>query len=71
MGNAEQASGLMTLQEGASFLRLKTATLRAWRQQRRIAVVKLGRKVFVRRADLENLIANSVVPAALSRGNEG
>jgi hypothetical protein len=52
---------LMTLNETAKFLRLKISTLRAWRlNKRNLAFVRLGRKVFVRRADAEALIAANV-----------
>jgi excisionase family DNA binding protein len=54
-------TGLMTLGETARFLRLKVSTLRAWRlQKRNLPFVRLGRKIFVRRADAEALIAANV-----------
>ena len=54
---------LLTIPEAAALLRLKPSTVRAWLLKRRIAYVKLGRRVFLRRADVEELIAQSVVPA--------
>ena len=52
---------LMTLSEAARFLRLKISTLRAWRlHKRNLPFVRLGRKIFVRRADAEALIAANV-----------
>jgi excisionase family DNA binding protein len=54
---------LLTLPEASSLLRLKTSTLRAWVLRRKIPYVKVGRLVRVRRADIECLIAASVVPA--------
>jgi excisionase family DNA binding protein len=54
-------SGLMGVKEAANFLRLKISTVRAWILRRKIRYVKLGGRVFLRKADLENLIAESVV----------
>jgi excisionase family DNA binding protein len=54
---------LLTVSEGASFLRLKPSTIRAWILGRRINHVKLGGRVLLRRCDLENLIVESLVPA--------
>ncbi len=56
-------SELLTIPEAAALLRLRPSTLRAWLLRRRIAYVKLGRRVFLRRADCEGLIAASLVPA--------
>jgi excisionase family DNA binding protein len=58
---------LLTLQEGASMLRLKVSTLRAWILHRKIAYVKLGGRVFLRKGDCEALIATSLVPAREDR----
>jgi len=54
---------LLTIPEGSTYTRLKPSTLRAWILRRKIAYVKLGGRVFLRRGDLERLIAQSVVPA--------
>ncbi len=56
-------SGLLTLAEASSLLRLKVSTLRAWVLRRRIPYVKVGRLVRLRRADVEALITASLVPA--------
>jgi excisionase family DNA binding protein len=56
-------SGLLTLAEAASLLRVKVSTLRAWVLRRRIPYVKVGRLVRLRQSDLSALIAASVVPA--------
>lgn len=61
---------LLTLQEGASMLRLKVSTLRAWILHRKIAHVKLGGRVFLRKSDLEAMIAASVVPAREDRNGQ-
>lgn len=55
--------GLLTVAETARLLRLKVSTIRAWLLRRKIPYVKLGSRVFVRRGDLENLLAASLVPA--------
>jgi excisionase family DNA binding protein len=54
---------LLTIPEGAMLLRLKVSTIRAWVLQRKLPHVKLGRRVFLRRSDIESLISVSVVPA--------
>lgn len=62
-------SELMTLTEASDALRLKPATLRAWRLQRRVLpFVKIGKKVFVRRCDVDSLIlANLIPPQTLAK----
>jgi excisionase family DNA binding protein len=57
------SSDLFDIEEAASFCHVKPATMRSWVLKNRISYVKLGRRVFLRRADLESLIANSVVPS--------
>lgn len=54
---------LLTVGEAAAFLRLKPSTIRAWILHRRIAHVKLGGRVFLKKSDCEALITASVVPA--------
>ena len=56
-------NGLLTIAEAASLLRLKPSTMRAWILRRKLAYCKVGRLVRIRRADVEALIAESVVPA--------
>lgn len=64
-------SGLLTVAEAASLLRLKVSTLRAWVLRRRIPYVKLSRRVFFRRSDLDALITASLVPARLDDVRDG
>jgi excisionase family DNA binding protein len=59
----ESVSGLLTLPEASSMLRLRPSTLRAWILHRKIAHVKLGGRVFLRKSDCDALIAASLVPA--------
>ena len=63
-------SNLVSVEEAAEILRLKPSTVRAWVLHRRIPYVKLGRRVLFRRADLEALIARSVVPAPAENPTE-
>jgi excisionase family DNA binding protein len=52
---------LLNVAETAAALRLKESTIRAWILTKRIAYVKVGRRVFVRRSDVVAFIAASVV----------
>jgi excisionase family DNA binding protein len=54
-------SDLLDIEEAAAFLHVKASTVRAWVLKSKISYVKLGRRVFLRRTDLEKLIADSVV----------
>jgi excisionase family DNA binding protein len=56
-------SDLLDVEEGAAFCHVKTSTMRDWILKAKIPYVKLGRRVFLRRQDLEKLIAESIVPA--------
>ena len=59
----DTATNLLSVAEAAAFLRLQPSTLRSWILNRRISFIKLGRRVFLRRSDLNNLISSSVIPA--------
>jgi excisionase family DNA binding protein len=54
-------SELLNVQEVARMMRLKESTIRSWILKRKIPFVKLGRRVFVRRADAQDFINASVV----------
>jgi excisionase family DNA binding protein len=56
-------SDLLDVEEGAIFLHVKASTVRSWILKGQLRYVKLGRRVFLRRKDLEEFIASSVVPA--------
>jgi excisionase family DNA binding protein len=56
-------SDLLSVKEGAEFTHLEQSTMRSWILQKKIPYVKLGRRVFLRRGDLEALIVASMVPA--------
>jgi excisionase family DNA binding protein len=54
---------LLDVEEAAAYCHVKTATMRSWVLKAKIPYVKLGRRVFLRRQDLEAFITESVVPA--------
>jgi excisionase family DNA binding protein len=60
---------LLTVPEAAQMLRLKDSTVRAWLLQRRIRFVKLGRRVFLKRGDVQALVETCMVPAEKSQAN--
>ncbi len=65
-------SDLVTLEEASSLLRLRPSTLRSWRLKRKkLPFVKFSRRVFVRRSDLEALIASSIEPVGSYKEGEG
>jgi excisionase family DNA binding protein len=53
---------LLNLQETAKTLRVSIHTIRSWTFQRKLPVVKLGRRCLYRRKDLENFIECNVKP---------
>src|SRR5262249_31558213 len=59
---------LMDVEEAAGFCHVKTSTMRSWVLQKKVTYVKLGRRVFLRKSDLETLIDASVVPAEVRQG---
>jgi excisionase family DNA binding protein len=63
-------SALLTIAEAASLLRLKPSTMRSWILSRKLAYCKVGRLVRIRRADVDALIAASVVPALPAANRE-
>jgi len=56
-------SDLLDVEEAAAFLHIKASTVRAWVLRSKINYIKLGRRVFLRKSDLEALINASFVPA--------
>jgi excisionase family DNA binding protein len=54
---------LLNLKEGAKELKLSIHTLRAWTYQKRIPFVRLGRRILLRREDLEELVKKNVIEA--------
>jgi len=54
---------LLNLKEGARELKLSIHTLRAWIYQGRIPFVRLGRRVLLRREDVEEFVSKNVIEA--------
>ena len=54
---------LINLKEGAKELRLSIHTLRSWIYARKIPFVRLGRRVLLRREDIESFVNRNVVEA--------
>lgn len=52
---------LLTVSEAGEKLRLQESTIRAWILRRKIPFVRLGRRVFIRHTDCEQLINAGVV----------
>jgi excisionase family DNA binding protein len=58
---------LLSVEMAALRLGLKPITVRAWIAQRRIAVVRLGRRVLVPESEVTRLIKGNFVPALPAR----
>ena len=54
---------LLDLKEGAKELKISIHTMRAWIQQKRLPFVHLGRRVLLRRQDLEEFVEKNLVEA--------
>jgi excisionase family DNA binding protein len=54
---------LLDLIEAAHSMKVSKYTLRAWAYQRRLPVVKLGRRTLFRREDIEKFISKGVIEA--------
>lgn len=55
---------LLTVHEAANYLRIKPSTLRLWRLQGRLPVVKIGGAIRFRREDLNSFIKESIIPVS-------
>ena len=56
----EVEHGLMTIEEAATALRLSRFTLNNWLSQGRIKRVKIGRRTFIARQEVENLLNSAL-----------
>lgn len=56
-------SQLLTVVESARELRLSVFTIRSWIYAKRIPCVRLGRRVFLRKEDLEKLVSDNLIEA--------
>jgi excisionase family DNA binding protein len=52
---------LMNFKEGAKELGLSIHTLRLWTRQRKIPFVRLGRRVLLRREDMEAFVNRNLI----------
>jgi len=58
---------LLTLEQAAERLGMKTVTLRMWASARKIARVKIGRSVRVPASEVERIIERGLIPALPER----
>jgi excisionase family DNA binding protein len=54
---------LYSLAEVAAITGIKEVTWRVWAAQRRVPIVRLGRRIKIRESDLERFISENFVPA--------
>lgn len=54
--NVDDAHPLITAGEAATMLRTSKGTIHNWLSQRRLERVKVGRKTFLRRKEIESII---------------
>jgi len=53
---SEERHPLLTVAEVAGMLRLSTGTVNNWLSQKRLERVKVGRKTYIRRKEVESLL---------------
>lgn len=53
---------LVTTDELATFFRVSSRTIRAWRKQGRLRAVRIGRELRFRKSDIDELIATQLEP---------
>ena len=68
MENEKLSHPLMTVQEASERLRLTKNTLNNWLSQGRIKRVKIGRRTFIARQEVENLL-NSALRGEVSKNS--
>ena len=54
---------LLSVPEAAAALRVRDATVRSWILYRRIEVVRIGGRVFIKQETVQALVAKGTVPA--------
>ncbi len=59
---------LLSIEQAAARLGLRPVTVRQWAAARKIGRVKLGRRVLIRRDEIEKLIERNTIPALPVRG---
>jgi excisionase family DNA binding protein len=63
----EAGSNLLSIEAAAIRLGLKPVTVRQWAGARKIARVKLGRRVLIPESEIDRLIEASTIPALPER----
>ena len=58
---------LLNLKEAAAMLKVSIHTVRSWTYQRKFPVVRLGRRVLVRRKDMEDFVEKNLIQAREER----
>jgi len=58
---------LLNLKEGAEEMKISIHTLRVWIYQKRLPFVHLGRRVLLRREDIEDFVKKNLVEAKEKR----
>jgi excisionase family DNA binding protein len=58
---------LLTLEDAAERLGMKTVTLRMWASSRKIARVKIGRAVRIPASEIDKIIEHGLIPALPER----
>jgi excisionase family DNA binding protein len=67
MRTEKDPANLLSIEEAALRLGLKPVTVRQWAGARKIARVKLGRRVLILASEIERLIEASTIPALPER----
>ena len=65
----DNKENLLSLEEAARRLGMKTVTLRMWASRRRIARCKIGRAVRIPESEVARIIHESLIPAAPEHGS--
>ena len=65
------SSELLDVEEAAAHCHVKVSTMRSWVLGRKVCFIKLGRRIFFRRGDLDRFINESLVPARAEAGRVG
>ena len=62
-----EKENLLSLEEAAKRLGMKTITLRMWASRRKIARCKIGRAVRIPESEIKRIIESSLIPALPER----
>jgi excisionase family DNA binding protein len=65
--NDLKAGALLSVEEAAARLGLRPVTVWQWASARKIARIKLGRRVLISASEIERLIESSTIPALPER----